>query len=173
TGIVESRSPRRPGHRIRSPEPIIELLLSDHTALYEAGGGGGEPVLVVGRGQVPRWVHPLDRVPEPPKPPAQVPRQQGGDRESVRAAFPVGVEDGFVRLDLDWAESLHPAEVVHAIHGHISPRPATACLTKPRRRPQGEFGTGGSRQGASLTRHLGCPTRAGAWQFANGKHRPA
>ena len=94
-------------------------------------------MLVVGRGQVPRRVHPLDRVPESPKPPAQVPRQQGGDRESVTAAFPVGVEDGFVRLDLDRAESLHPAEVVHAIHGYISPRPLAACLTKPRRRPQG------------------------------------
>ena len=46
------------------------------------------------------------------------------------AAFPVSVEDGLVCLHLDRAESLHPAEVVHAIHGHISPRPLAACLTK-------------------------------------------
>ena len=89
-----------------------------------AGRRGREPVLVVGRRQVPGRVHPLDRMPEPP---VQVPRQHGGDSEPVGPTLPVGVEHRLVRLNVDRAESLHPTEVVDPIHGPTSEHTAAPC----------------------------------------------
>ena len=95
----------------------------------------GEPVLVVPRREVVAGVHALDRVPEHRGVEAARTERPAGEAE--HPPFPRVVEDRLVRLDLDRAEALHPAEVVDALHGAIQAhcRRADHLRHHRRRRP--------------------------------------
>ena len=76
-------------------------------------------MLVVRRLEVVRGFHPLDRVSELAAVSSQSERAEGDEHG---APLPRLVEHRLVGLDLDRAESLHAAEVVHAVHEPIRPQ---------------------------------------------------
>lgn len=62
-------------------------------------------------------VHPLDRVPEHRS--VETAGAERATREAERPGLPLLVERGLVALDFNGAETLHPAQVVHSVHGAI------------------------------------------------------
>ena len=65
-------------------------------------------------------VHPFDGVAEHRR--VEAPRGQRTAGHGEGAPFPRVVEDGFGGLDVDRSESLHPTQIVDAVHVAIEPQ---------------------------------------------------
>ena len=105
--------------------PGLEVVGGDQTVLDSQGGGPGQPVLVVGRGEVLSRIHSLERC-------GGTRRRWRGPPEPPSASGPAWrrfawlMKDLLVRLDDDRTETLAASDVVDPIHVPIVAREGRA-----------------------------------------------
>ena len=103
-----------PRQREMAARAAIKFLRRRHARLDRERGDPGEPVLPVRRRQVMRGIHPLDRMAKHASVDAE--RSERSDHHPKGAPLPVRGEERLDVLVLDRAETVQPAEVMHAVH---------------------------------------------------------
>src|SRR5262249_17888516 len=98
----------------RATGSFLELSGGHHPGFDKSRGEPGDPVLVVGRLQVVRGLHALNRVTGLAA--VAQSREEAAKRNQECSTFPGLVERRLVDLHLHRAEPLHPTEIVHAVH---------------------------------------------------------